>query len=473
MTRLERDLLGEKEIPKDVYYGIQTARAIENFPITGYKLQPEMIKALAMIKNACAQANVYVGILEPSIGRAIIAAADEVCSGKFHEEFVVDVIQGGAGTSINMNANEVIANRAIELLGGVKGEYTMVSPNTHVNMSQSTNDVFPTAIRMAALFLTTKLKDALRELIECLQEKSREFDNVIKVGRTHLQDAVPIRLGQEFAAYGLMVERDLKRFEQSIQSLKQVNMGATATGTGLNSGEEYTLVIVRRLREISGLDLTGAVDLVDATQNTDFLAEVSGALKILALNLSKMANDLRLMTSGPRAGLAEINLPPVQPGSSIMPGKVNPVMAEVVNQVAFQVVGNDLTISLAVGAGQLELNVMEPVVAFNLIQSLHILTNVVKVFNDKCIKGITANNERCKQYVEDSIGLITAINPHVGYEIASTIAKEALLTGKQVKQLLLEKRIFTPEELEIILDPKEMTKPGIAGVQLLKKHGKH
>jgi aspartate ammonia-lyase len=468
--RKEVDSLGAKEIPENAYYGIQTARAMENFSITGYKINKHMIHALAMIKMSCAEANMYVGILDPKIGNAILAASEEVMEGKFDDQFVVDVIQGGAGTSVNMNANEVIANRAIEILGGKKGDYSLVSPNTHVNMSQSTNDVFPTSIRISALQLAAGLEAALEKLIEALKKKGREFDDVIKVGRTHLQDAVPIRLGQEFSAYAKMLNRNLLRLKHSLEELYLINMGATATGTGLNCDIHYAPVVTRRLRELTGLNLISASDLVDATQNLDTLAEVSGRLKILALSLSKIANDLRLMASGPQAGLGEIKLPPVQPGSSIMPGKVNPVIPETVNQVAFQVIGNDLTLSLAVEAGQFELNVMEPVAAYNLLQSIEIMTNVIHTFTEKCVQGITANRQRCSDYVENSIGIITAINPHVGYEKAAILAKEALKTGKAVRQLLLEKEIFTPEELEMILDIEEMTKPGIAGLSILKNN---
>jgi len=471
-NRIESDLLGSREIPDECYYGIQTLRAMENFPITGYSLFPEMIYSLALVKKCAVEANISEGILESRIGEAIAAAADEIIEGNLHEEFVVDVIQGGAGTSVNMNANEVIANRAIELLGGEKGDYSMVSPNTHVNMSQSTNDVFPTAVRVSALLMAEKLIRAQEDLIYTLRLKSEEFDEVIKVGRTHLQDAVPIRLGQELLAYARVANRDLDRLRRSIKTLRFINMGATAAGTGLNTEQKYTLEVVRKLRDYSGLDLIGASDLVDATQNVDAFSEVSGALKIMALNLSKIANDIRLLSSGPRAGLAEINLPPVQTGSSIMPGKVNPVMAEAVNQVAFQVVGNDTTISMAVEAGQLELNVMEPVMVYNLLQSFQILTNVINVFEEKCVRGITANKEKCEEYVENSIGLITAINPHVGYETATQIAKEALDDNKPVRQVLLEKNVFTKEELDSIFKVEDMTRPGIAGVQFLKKFNK-
>jgi len=468
-TRIEKDFLGEREISMDRYYGIQTVRAMENFPITGIGICTEMIQALAVIKKACAEANLKEGILDERTGKAIIAASEEIMQGKLHQEFVVDVIQGGAGTSINMNANEIIANRAVEILGGVKGDYAQVSPNTHVNMSQSTNDVFPTAIRISTLTWAGKLISALQKLIKTLEYKSEEFDDVVKVGRTHLQDAVPIRLGQELSAYAKVTSRDLDRLKTSLEELKQINIGATATGTGLNSEKEYRLKVIRRLKDLTGLELHGADDLVDATQNVDAISEVSGALKIMALNLSKMANDLRLLSSGPRAGMAEINLPNVQVGSSIMPGKVNPVIAEVVNQVAFQVVGNDNTISLGVEAGQLELNVMEPVIAYNLLQSFQILSNVVDVFESKCIRGITANKERCENYVNNIIGLVTAIVPHVGYELATSVAKEALEESRQVRQILLDRNLFTEEELNAIFEVKEMTRPGIAGAKYLKK----
>lgn len=468
--RVEKDSLGSKDIPKDAYYGIQTARALENFMITGQRISKHMIHALAMIKKSCASANMSTGILEEGIGKAIIKASEEILEGNFHDSFIVDVIQGGAGTSVNMNANEVIANRAIEILGGEKGNYNLVSPNTHVNMSQSTNDVFPTAIRISVLNMADEFNKALDLIINGFEEKAVEFDDVIKLGRTHLQDAVPIRLGQEFAAYGKMISRCKKKINNSIEGLLTINMGATATGTGLNCELVYIYDVTARLKEISGLKLVAAEDLVDATQNTDVLADVSASLKLLALSLSKIANDLRLMASGPRTGLAEINLPPVQPGSSIMPGKVNPVMAEVVNQVCFQVIGNDMTVSLAVEAGQLELNVMEPVMAFNLIQSIEILTNVINLFTNRCLKGITANRETCRLFVENSIGVITAINPHVGYEEAASLAKEALYSGKTARQLLLDKKIFTLEELDKIFNIKEMTKPGIAGAELLKKN---
>ncbi|ARU63285.1 aspartate ammonia-lyase [Tumebacillus avium] len=465
--RVEKDLLGTKDVPVDAYYGIQTLRAVENFPITGIPPHVEMIRALAAVKKAAALANMEVGVLKKTIGEAISQAADEVLDGQFHDQFIVDSIQGGAGTSMNMNANEVIANRAIELLGGAKGEYLHCSPNTHVNMAQSTNDVFPTSIRIASLNLAKGVVTELDNLRLALQVKAQEFDQVIKMGRTHLQDAVPIRLGQEFAAYARVISRDHERVVRSLDNLREINMGATAVGTGLNADPRYIVKVTEHLRSITGLDLKRADDLVDATQNTDAYTEVSSALKICAVNLSKICNDIRLMASGPRTGLGELNLPPRQPGSSIMPGKVNPVMAEVVNQVAFQIIGNDHTISLASEAGQLELNVMEPVLVFNLLQSLSILQNALRVFRERLIEDLTANVERCRQLVEMSVGVVTAINPHVGYETATMVAKEAIQTGRSVREICLERGILTEEELDVILNPFEMTSPGIAGSKLL------
>jgi aspartate ammonia-lyase len=466
-TRIERDLLGNKEVPKDAYYGIQTMRAKENFPITGYPPHPELIKAFGYVKKAAAMANQRVGVLKKEIAEAIIKASEEVIAGKWNEQFIVDAIQGGAGTSFNMNANEVIANRAIELMGGEKGQYLMCSPNTHVNMAQSTNDAFPTAIHIAILNLAKGLTTTLEKLIETLGEKEEQFSEVIKMGRTHLQDAVPILLGQEFGAYRRVIQRDLVRVRNSVANLYEINMGATAVGTGLNAIPEYIEEVSKILAEVTGFPLHRAEDLVDATQNTDMYTEVSASLKILSINLSKIANDLRLMSSGPRTGLNEINLPARQPGSSIMPGKVNPVMAEVINQISFQVIGNDTTISLASEAGQLELNVMEPVLVFNLLQSLSILQNGIGVFQEYALKGLTANVERCKELVEKSVGIVTAINPHVGYETATQIAKEAILTERPVREICLERGILTEEELDLILNPKEMTTPGISGAKLL------
>ncbi|WP_282943659.1 aspartate ammonia-lyase [Paenibacillus sp. RC67] len=469
IMRVEKDFLGEKEVPAAAYYGIQTLRAVENFPITGYRIHGELIKAMAVVKKAAALANMETNKLQPSIGQAIVQAADEIMVGKWHDQFIVDPIQGGAGTSINMNANEVIANRAIEILGGKKGNYFPISPNTHVNMAQSTNDAVPTAVHISVLTLIESLLHTMEEMREAFQTKAVEFDSIIKMGRTHLQDGVPIRLGQEFGAYAKVLGRDIKRIKQTREHLYEVNMGATAVGTGLNAQPVYITRVVELLAKLSGLPLVNAEHLVDATQNTDAYTEVSAALKVCMINMSKVANDLRLMASGPRTGLGEINLPARQPGSSIMPGKVNPVMCEVVNQVAFQVIGNDHTICLASEAGQLELNVMGPVLVFNLIQSLSIMKQAFTVFKAYCLTEIEANVARCKEYVEKSVGIITALNPHLGYETAARIAREATLTGRSVRELCLLYDVLTEEEMDLILDPYEMTHPGIAGAALLDK----
>ncbi|MDQ1914895.1 aspartate ammonia-lyase [Paenibacillus sp. GD4] len=468
--RVEIDFLGSKEVPAGAYYGIQTLRAVENFPITGYRIHEELIRAMATVKHAAATANMEIRQLNPQIGNAIVQAAQEIMDGKWHDQFIVDPIQGGAGTSINMNANEVIANRAIEILGGTKGDYFQVSPNSHVNMAQSTNDAFPTAIHISTLSLIEKLIVTMEELLAAFRKKAVQFDGIIKMGRTHLQDGVPIRLGQEFEAYSRVLERDIKRIKQTRGHLYEVNMGATAVGTGLNADPRYIKRVVELLAELTGLPLINADHLVDATQNTDAYTEVSAALKVCMINMSKISNDLRLLASGPRTGLGELNLPARQPGSSIMPGKVNPVMAEVVNQVAFQVIGNDHTICLASEAGQLELNVMEPVLVFNLLQSLSMMNQVFKVFRIHCLEEIEANVERCREYVEKSVGIITALNPHLGYEVVARIAREAILTGRSVRELCLLYNVLTEKELELILDPYEMTNPGIAGAELLDKN---
>lgn len=467
-TRVEADLLGVKNIPHDAYYGIQTWRAKENFSITGHTIDKELIVGIALVKKAAASANMEIGRLDQTRGTAIVSAATEVIEGKLHDQFIVDPIQGGAGTSINMNANEVIANRALELLGENKGDYHKLSPNNHVNMAQSTNDAFPTAIHIAAITLVEKLEETLEKLEDAFHEKAKEFDAIIKMGRTHLQDAVPIRLGQEFEAYARVLARDRKRISNVYAHLYDINLGATAVGTGLNADPAYMEKVVDALRVLTRMPLRNASHLVDATQNTDAYTEVSAALKICMINMSKVANDLRLMASGPRAGFAEINLPARQPGSSIMPGKVNPVMCEVVNQVAFQVVGNDHTISMASEAGQFELNVMEPVLVFNLLQSLRMMDSVLTSFRAFCIEGITANEEVGKNHVEKSIGIITALNPHIGYELATQIAKEAIETGESVRDICLSKNVLSEAALREILDPFEMTHPGIAGKLALK-----
>lgn len=467
--RVENDFLGSKQVDKNAYYGIQTLRAVENFPITGYRVHKELIKAMGIVKKAAALANMEVGRLYRGLGEAVVKASEEIIEGHWHEQFIVDPIQGGAGTSLNMNANEVIANRALELMGHEKGDYRHLSPNSHVNMAQSTNDAFPTAIHIATLSLLEQLLVTMRRMHDVFEVKALEFDPVIKMGRTHLQDAVPIRLGQEFEAYRRVLERDIKRIEHTRHHLYEVNMGATAVGTGLNADPRYIELVVEHLSEISGLPLVTADHLVDATQNTDAYTEVSAALKVCMMNMSKIANDLRLMASGPRSGFNEISLPARQPGSSIMPGKVNPVMAEVINQVAFQVIGNDHTICLASQAGQLELNVMEPVLVFNLIQSISIMNNSFQVFTDYCLAGIEANKEKLARDVEHSVGIITAVNPHLGYEVVSRIAREAILTGESVRELCIKYNVLTEEELNLILDPYEMTHPGIAGSVLLQR----
>jgi aspartate ammonia-lyase len=465
---MEHDFLGDREVPAEAYYGVQTLRGSENFPITGLPLEPALIRAMGIVKKAAALANRDTGHLEQKIANAIALAADDVIAGKLNQWFIVDPIQGGAGTSINMNANEVIANRALELLGQPKGTYEVISPNSHVNMAQSTNDAFPTGIHLATLDLGKQLVAELERLRDAFAAKEKEFQAHIKMGRTHIQDAVPIRLGQEFGAWRRVISRDVERIRGTGKTLVEVNMGATAVGTGLNADPDYIKVVVKYLAEFSGWPIVSAPDLVDATQNTDAYTEVSAALKVCMMNLSKIANDLRMMASGPRCGLGEINLPARQPGSSIMPGKVNPVMAEVINQVAFQVIGNDTTVCLASEAGQFELNVMEPVLAFNLLQSIKVMTNAFRVFRTFCVEGITPNVERMKAYVDNSVGVITAINPHVGYETAARIAREANVSGKPVRELILRDKVLTQEQLDAILDPFEMTRPGIAGAKAMK-----
>lgn len=460
-TRIERDLLGEREVPADHYYGIQTLRALENFQITGIPIShtPRLINSLAYIKKAAAMANAQLGLLPQNIADAICSACDKILTGKYHEEFVVDVIQGGAGTSTNMNANEVIANVALELLGYEKGRYDIIHPLNHVNMSQSTNDVYPSALRLT---LSQKLNGLIREMIhlqDALSIKGKEFADVIKMGRTQLQDAVPMTLGQEFEAYAVMVSEDIERVQEAQSLIHEINMGATAIGTGLNAHPDYAHLVTKILREITAIPVVESKNLVEATQDTGAYVQLSGVLKRVAVKISKICNDLRLMASGPRAGFAEINLPPMAPGSTIMPGKVNPIIPEVVNQVAYEVIGNDVTVTLAAEAGQLELNVMEPVIAYDLFSSLDILGRACRTLADRCIKGITANRERCRAYVENSIGLVTALNPIIGYEKSTEIAHEALESGKSVYDIVLEKKYLTKAELDDLLLPENMTKP--------------
>ena len=467
--RVEKDSIGAKDVPENVYYGVQSLRAAENFHITGLTMHPEFINSLAYIKKAAAITNCEAGLLDKKIAAAIVKACDEIIDGRLHNYFIVDPIQGGAGTSMNMNANEVIANRAIDILGGTKGDYSLVHPNDHVNYSQSTNDVIPTAGKMTALRLLKNLKAELFKLHEALIAKAKEFDHVIKMGRTQMQDAVPIRLGQEFQAYADAIMRDVRRMDKAMDEMRSLNMGGTAVGTGINADELYLKRIVPNLSEISDMEFVQAFDLIDATQNLDPFVSVSGAVKACAVTLSKMANDLRLMSSGPRAGFGEINLPAKQNGSSIMPGKVNPVIPEVVNQVAFYVIGNDMTITMAAEGGQLELNAFEPIIFYCLFQSIDTLAYAVQTFVDNCITGITANEERCRYLVESSVGVITAISPHVGYQKAADIAKKALRTGESIRSLILKEGLLTEQELDEILDPIQMTEPGISGKELLLK----
>lgn len=468
--RMEKDSIGSKEIPEDVYYGVQSLRAAENFRITGLTMHREIINSLAQIKKAAAITNCEVGLLDKQRADAIVRACDEIAGGALHEEFIVDPIQGGAGTSINMNANEVIANRAIEILGGQKGDYSIVHPNDHVNCGQSTNDVIPTAGKMTSLKLLRNARKELERLYHALCEKADEFDGIIKMGRTQMQDAVPIRLGQEFRAYSVAVKRDLNRMERAQEEMRTLNMGGTAIGTGINADEQYLQRIVPNLAQISGMEFVQAYDLIDATQNLDPFVAVSGAIKACAVTLSKIANDFRLMSSGPRCGFGEINLPPKQNGSSIMPGKINPVIPEVVNQVAFNIIGNDVTITMAAEAGQLELNAFEPIVFYCLFQSIDTLAYAVETFVDNCVSGITANKERCRDMVENSVGIVTSLCPHIGYAKAAALAKEAIKSGNSVRELILRDKVMDEEELNLIMDVRGMTEPGISGKELLLKH---
>ena len=459
--RSEHDLLGERQLSVDLYYGVQTLRAVENFPITGIPISqyPYLVNALAAVKEGAAEANRELGILDPVVADVIVAACREIRDGRLHEQFVVDVVQGGAGTSTNMNANEVIANRALELLGRRKGEYDVVHPNNHVNLSQSTNDVYPTAVKIAAVWALRDLVGALGELREAFFDKGREFADVLKMGRTQLQDAVPMTLGQEFNAYAVTIGEDMDRLGEAAALIREINMGATAIGTGINTDPRYAGTVRDTLARCTGLELITAPDLVEATQDTGAFVQLSGVLKRVAVKLSKICNDLRLLSSGPRAGLNEINLPAMQPGSSIMPGKVNPVIPEVVNQICFQVVGNDLTITMAAEAGQLQLNVFEPVIAFNLFQSVDMLTRGAVVLRERCVVGITANRQRMLDMVHHSIGLVTALVPYIGYERSSAVAKEALQTGRGVYELVREKGWLSQEQLNDILSPEAMTHP--------------
>lgn len=469
--RKEHDFLGELEVSDELYYGVQTLRALENFNITGKKLDHDFIRAMAMVKKASALANMKTGRLDERIGKAIVRAADEIIAGGFIDQFPVDPIQGGAGTSFNMNMNEVLANRGLEILGEPKGSYDIISPNNHCNMAQSTNDTFPTAIKVCAILKSKPLLAALQRLVDELERKAEEYKNILKMGRTHLQDAVPITLGQEMGAYASGVRRGIRRIQSSLIEAHTVNMGATAVGTGLNAEPGYIKDVVDELSAVVDEEFFTADNLIDATNNTDVFADISSGMKVTALVLIKMANDFRLMASGPRCGIGELKLPPRQPGSSIMPGKVNPVIAEVLNQVCYQVCGNDMTITFAVENGQFELNVMEPVLAYNMFNNMCYLKNAVNTFVDKLLVDLQVDREQCKYWLDRSVGIVTALLPHVGYENASALAKEAYSTGRSIREIILEKGMLTEEEINHILSPAEMTKPGIAGADILKHHG--
>ncbi|WP_370851153.1 aspartate ammonia-lyase [Megasphaera sp.] len=467
--RTEHDFLGEMNVPDNVYYGVQTMRALENFHITGEHLDPDFIQAMAIVKKAAALANMETGRLDKKIGSALVQAASEIIDGQWLDQFPVDPIQGGAGTSVNMNMNEVLCNRALEIMGKEKGRYDIVSPNNHANMAQSTNDVFPTSIKVCLSMKGKKLSAALKELEAELDVKAGEFKDVIKMGRTHLQDAVPITLGQEMGSYASAVARGRKRIDRSLEGVHVINMGGTAVGTGLNAEPAYIKAVAKELSLLTGDIFVTARNLIDMTNNTDIFAEVSGNMKATALMLIKMANDFRLMASGPRCGLNELKLPARQPGSSIMPGKVNPVMAEVLDQTCYQIIGNDMAISLGVENGQFELNVMEPVMAFNLFHSMQYLTNAVHSFVKYLLKGVKANKEACQAWVDHSVGIVTALLPHIGYERSSMLAKEAYATGRPIRDIILEHGYLTKEQIDIILSPQEMTQPGIAGKQVLEE----
>jgi aspartate ammonia-lyase len=461
LFRTEHDLLGDREVPVQAYYGVHTLRAVENFPITGtpISIYPELIKALAAIKQAAAQANHELGLLDKVRCDAIVGACQELIAGKLHDQFVVDVIQGGAGTSTNMNANEVIANRALELLGHQRGEYQHLHPNEHVNIGQSTNDVYPSALKVATWFGIVSLVDAMAVLRRAFEAKADEFAHIIKMGRTQLQDAVPMTLGQEFSTYAVMLGEDEARLREAAMLICEINLGATAIGTGITAHPSYAPVVLRHLREITAIPLETAPNLIEATQDCGAFVQLSGVLKRVAVKLSKTCNDLRLLSSGPRAGLGEINLPPMQAGSSIMPGKVNPVIPEVVNQIAFEVIGNDVTVSFAAEAGQLQLNAFEPIIAHSLFKSIGHLRNGCLTLSERCVKGITANADRLRATVENSIGVVTALNPYIGYANATEVAQEAHATGGSVYEIVLRKGLLSKEELDRILRPETLTQP--------------
>ncbi|HUS13773.1 MAG TPA: aspartate ammonia-lyase [Chloroflexia bacterium] len=463
MTRLERDSLGEVEVPADALYGAQTVRGIRNFPITGWLPNPMLVEATVTVKKAAAMTNRQLGQLDGERADAIIQAADEILAGQHREHFRIDPFQAGAGTSHNMNTNEVLANRANEILGTARGSYKPVNPNDHVNMAQSTNDVFPTSMRIAALMDLETFYPAITAMAEAYAEKGREFDHIIKSGRTHMQDAVPIRLGQEFTAYSRVLFKMRDKIERASEALLELNIGATAAGTGLNSDPRYQQAMVANLRALTGFPLQPAEHLVEMTQSQYAMAEVSSALRALALELIRISHDMRFMSSGPQTGIMEIVLPPVQPGSSIMPGKVNPVMFEMLTMVCNQVIGNDTAVALGVSEGQLELNVMMPQLAFSTLFSIDLLKNAMRVVTEFNVRGITANEERARYMVEHSMGLATALNPYIGYANAASVVKEALKTGKPIRDVVLAQGLLPEEELDRILDPRTMTEPGIPG----------
>ena len=460
-TRREHDLLGDRDVPADAYYGVQTLRAQENFHITGVQLQhfPRMIEALAQVKRAAARANHRLGALDDERFAAIDRACEEIVGGALHEHFVVDMIQGGAGTSTNMNANEVIANRALEILGHEKGQYDVLHPNNHVNLGQSTNDVYPTAIRLTIMLSFPALAEAMDHLISTLRAKGEEFSSVLKMGRTQLQDAVPMTVGQEFHAWATTIEEDVQRLTRTATLFQEINLGATAIGTGITSDPRYAAMATAELAELTGVPFVVSADLVEATSDTGAFVTFSGILKRIAVKISKICNDLRLLSSGPRAGLHEINLPAVQPGSSIMPGKVNPVIPEVVNQVAYEVIGNDLSVTFAAEGGQLQLNVFEPVIAFNILESTQIMTRAMNTLADRCVAGITLNEEVLEDYLHRSIGVVTALVPVIGYAAATEVAEEALATGRPVRDLVLERGLLDEARLAGLLSPASMTSP--------------
>jgi len=460
--RTEHDFLGSLEVPDDVYYGVQTMRAIENFRITGQKLDPDFIVALAQVKKAAALANMDTGRLPHEIGDVLVRAADEVIAGEMFDQFPVDPIQGGAGTSVNMNMNEVLCNRALELRGEEKGRYDIISPNNHANMAQSTNDAFPTGIKVCLSAKGTRFVASLDRLAAELERKATAYRGILKMGRTHLQDAVPITLGQEMGSYASAVRRSIRRIRYVLRHIHTINMGGTAVGTGLNAEPAYIKAVAKRLSEVTGEQYRTSQNIIDATNNTDAFADVSSALKNAALVLIKLANDFRLMASGPRCGLNELHLPMRQPGSSIMPGKVNPVIAEVLDQACYQVIAGDLAVTLAVENGQFELNVMEPVMAFNMFNSLNYLTRAVDTFVEKLLLDLTPNVDQCQKWLDNSVGIVTALLPYIGYEKSAELAREAYTTGKPIREIILDCGLLSKKELDHILSPRQMTRPGIA-----------